>query len=536
MPINNNEKRFVCSLADISLPYTVPSDEAVAKAVSNAGRNRPDKAFVSRKAVDARKKNDIRFVYTVRLEWENGLGSGDRAWLERRGFREVRDYAEPVGCGSETPEGRPVVVGFGPCGMFCALRLAQRGYRPIVIERGQPVARRVEDVERFRLTGVLDTESNVQFGAGGAGLFSDGKLTTRINDPRISSITEDFISFGADEGIRIAAKPHIGTDKLVLIAEAADRRITELGGEIIYGCRLDDIKLSGNKAVSAVTSKGEIKCGTIVIATGHSARDTYSMLRRRGFDLKNKPFSVGVRIEHRREFIDTALYGPHAGDPLLGAADYNFSLRRGEEAVYTFCMCPGGTVVAAASETGGVVVNGMSYSSRDGGNSNAAVAVSVSPADPIGFQRRLEETAYSLGGGRYFAPIQTFGAFESDLSSFDLGSVITSYNGPGVEKANLRKLFPEKISSFLIEGIHNFGTRLRGFDMPDAVLTAVESRTSAPFRIDRGQDLTSENADNVYPAGEGAGWSGGIMSSAADGVRVAEAIIRRFSPYCEDKE
>ncbi|MCR5263291.1 MAG: hypothetical protein K6D94_05415, partial [Clostridiales bacterium] len=467
----------VFSYPNVSLPFSEPAEEAVSRAIKAAGRYRPDTAVISRKAIDARKKNDIRFVYTVSLEWKSGLGEKAGRWLAEHGFREAPAAAEPIGCGSETLTGRPLIVGFGPCGMFCALRLAERGYRPVVIERGQPVAKRVEDVSRFRMTGVLDTESNVQFGAGGAGLFSDGKLMTRINDPRITSITEDFIKFGADEGIRIAAKPHIGTDRLAAVADAADKRIRDLGGEIIYGCRLDDIRISGGRAVSAVTTKGEMSCGPVVLATGHSARDTYSMLKQRGFALQNKPFSVGVRIEHKREFIDTAMYGAHAGDPLLGAADYNFSLRRGEEAVYTFCMCPGGTVVAAASETGGVVVNGMSYSSRDGENSNAAVAVSVSPEDPVGFQRRLEQEAYRLGGGGYAAPFQTFGAFEKGEPVFDLGKVTPSYNGNGTAKANIRQIFPERISSFLTEGIRYFGTKLRGFDASDAILTAVESRT-----------------------------------------------------------
>ncbi len=482
---------------------------------------------IFRRSVDTRRR-EITFVWSVAVEIARSLSESELNGIDAVELLES-DPLDGVTSGDEIMTERPVVVGFGPCGMFSALMLAEAGYRPIVIERGDNVLSRTQKVGRFFRDGILDTESNIQFGAGGAGTFSDGKLVTRINDARVGYVLRRLYSFGAPKEVLLHAKPHIGTDKLLGVVNNIAARITELGGEIRYNTRLDGIEMRNGKAVAVKTQNGEIPCSTVILAIGHSARDTYYYLKSAGFKLVPKPFSVGVRIEHLREDIDRAIYGKYAGDPRLGSAEYALSKRIGEDCVYTFCMCPGGEVVAAASEEGGVVTNGMSRYKRDGRNSNAAIAVNVMPeGDPIEFQRDLERRAYELGGRDYSAPIMTVGDFMRKTSGRKPSRVTPTYRKGKVREANLRKLFPERINSMLEVGIKDFNNKIDGFASPSAILTGVESRTSAPLRIMRNEALVADGFDNIYPCGEGAGYAGGITSAAVDGIRVAEEIIKRY--------
>ena len=487
---------------------------------------------VYRRSVDVR-HGKISFVYSVLVESIAEVSETELLALDSAVLTEA-DPLDGIVRGDEVSEHRPVIVGFGPCGMFCALLLAEAGYRPIVIERGDNVLTRSQRVGIFLREGVLDTESNVQFGAGGAGTFSDGKLVTRINDIRTGYVIKRLYSLGAPAEILTQAKPHIGTDKLLSVVANADRRIRELGGEILYRTRFEGtLSDPSGRVVGVRTTSGDIACSQLVIAIGHSARDTVSGLRESGFEVVSKPFSVGVRIEHLRSDIERAVYGSYAGDKRLGAAEYALSRREGEECVYTFCMCPGGEVIAAASEEGGVVVNGMSRFRRDGINSNSALVVAVQPqGDPIEFQRRLERKAFELGGGNYVAPVQTVGDFLKGKSGTTPSRVLPTYRGGAVREADLRKLFPKNVNTMLERGLRYFNGRLEGFASPTAVMTGVESRTSSPVRVLRSESLTAVGFDNVYPAGEGAGYAGGITSAAVDGIRVAEAIISRYKP-CE---
>ncbi len=487
-----------------------------------------DKA-IFRRSVDTRHKT-ITVVYSVSLICGHDYDKEELDALDCAVFEEG-DPLSSLSSGDEASGGRPLVVGFGPCGMFAALILAEKGYRPIVIERGDNVMARAGKVGRFFKTGELDTETNIQFGAGGAGTFSDGKLVTRINDIRTRYVLERFLEFGAPADILRNAKPHIGTDKLLGIVSGIDRRIRELGGEIYYNTKLEKIEISSGKALSVQTNNGDIPCGQIILAIGHSARDTYEYLMRSGFSVIPKPFSVGLRIEHLREDIEKAVFKDEAGNPRLGHAEYALSKRVGDIGVYTFCMCPGGEVIAAASEDGGVVTNGMSRFKRDGRNSNAAIAVSVSPEDPIAFQRSLERAAFELGGGGYRAPIQTVGDFLCGKHGTEPTRVSPTYMGGNVRTADLSKLFPKNISDMLKLGIESFDKSIKGFASPDAVLTGVESRTSSPVRIMRGEGMNALGFDNIYPCGEGAGYAGGITSASVDGIRCAEAIIRRYAPF-----
>lgn len=488
--------------------------------------------YIFRRSVDTRHKT-VTVVCSVAVVTDKVIPAEKLAALGCA----VLDEGDPMDGlvpGGEISDGRPVIVGFGPCGMFAALILAEMGYRPIVIERGDHVLARAAKVRHFLSTGELDTETNIQFGAGGAGTFSDGKLVTRINDRRCRYVLERFAQFGAPREILMNAKPHIGTDRLLGVVAGIDSRIRELGGEIRYNTKLTGISVSGGKAAAAVTDSGEIKCGQLILATGHSARDTYAYLMNSGFAVVPKPFSVGVRIEHLRKDIERAIFRGEAGNPKLGHAEYTLSKRVGSECVYTFCMCPGGEVIAAASEEGGVVTNGMSRFRRDGVNSNAAIAVSVAPDDPIGFQRRLERAAFETGGGGYAAPVQTVGDFLSGKHGTEPSRIRPTYMNGNVKTADLAALFPENITKMLKLGIKSFDANIAGFSVPDAVLTGVETRTSAPVRVLRGENMTAVGYDNIYPCGEGAGYAGGITSAAVDGIKCAETVISRFRP-CEDR-
>ncbi len=537
---------------NIVLPFDEPSEYAIEQAVSAVEailhRRPAGGGHIYKKSVDARRRDAIKFVYTASV-----TGDFTPAELEVLAAAGIVPLdvgePEPVAPGDERLSARPVVIGFGPCGMFCALALAGRGYRPLVLERGSDVDARVQAVERFSAGGEFDPACNVQFGAGGAGTFSDGKLVTRINDRLCRYVLRRLHEFGAPEEILVAAKPHIGTDRLRAVVAALRDEIIRLGGEIVFDCRADRFIFSPDGAVRAVvcmrTRPGAetaetltFDCGALVLATGHSARDVYKYLAGENFTLATKPFSVGVRIEHLRADVDAALYGAHAGDPRLGAAEYAYSKRWDDgSAVYTFCMCPGGEVIAAASEPGGMVVNGMSHSAREGVNSNAALVASIDPApgrplDAVEFQRKLERATYDAAAdaGEFFAPCQTAGDFLDGRVTTKFGRVKPTYRGGRVALRDLSAILPREICERIRAGILDFGRRSRFFGTRDALLTGVETRTSAPLRIMRGEDFVAPGRHNVYPCGEGAGYAGGITSAAVDGLRVAEALVRRYAP------
>lgn len=515
-----------------------PDEKALSFASSRLRRESifPKGASVAKKSIDARKKGDIFFLYSVAVETEKPVGAKKMTALDAV---ELKESHLDVTFGDQTLDAPPVVVGFGPCGMFHALLLAENGYRPIVLERGGNVVERQAAVNAFYQTGILDPEQNIQFGAGGAGTFSDGKLITRINDPKCSYVLERLCEFGAPREILTCAKPHIGTDLLMGIVDRIADRITGLGGRIEYHTKLIGMRTdSSGKVIAAVTNRGEIPCGTLTLAPGHSSRDTYLWLMNRGIAVEPKAFSVGVRIEHLQQRISEALYGDFA--PLLPPGEYGLSKRIGERGVYSFCMCPGGVVVAATSEEGAVVTNGMSYHARDGRNANSALAVSVFPSDvggtpasAVAFQQSLEQAAYRAGGANYHAPLQTVGDFLSGKSGNEPTDVQSTYmGGDHFTLCDLHQVLPPFVTSMLETGIQDFGKKISGFDCPSALLTGVESRTSAPLRILRKPDGVAFEHDNFYPAGEGAGYAGGITSAAVDGIHSALAIMRKYKPVC----
>lgn len=517
--------------------------EAVRKKLNSSGISLGSRRLdVSKKSVDARKKDDIRLVYSVAVSGEP-FSDKERAKLERLGARRIRKDDLTFEYGSEEMTARPLVVGMGPAGIFCALILAEKGYKPIIIDRGDGVYDRVAALERFYTAHILDTESNVQFGAGGAGTFSDGKLVTRINDPICSFVLDTFARFGAPEEIKIKAKPHIGTDVLRGVIDRMLAHIENLGGEVRYRCRLDGLYERADGSVVARTTKGDINASAVVLALGHSARDTYKTLIEDQFDIIAKPISVGVRIEHKRSFIEEALYGDFAGHPNLGAAEYAISDTKGERGVYTFCMCPGGEVMAATSEEYGVAVNGMSYYKRDGENSNSAVLVSVGVEDiepidgnlalgAIEFQRKIERAAYAAGGGDYAVPVQTVGDFLGGRSGSEPTYVLPTYmGGTNYRTASMDEVLPAFVCKSLRYGLDSFDKKIKGFASPTALLSGAETRTSSPLRILRGENMTALGKKSIYPCGEGAGYAGGITSAAVDGVKTAMAIIGRYKPF-----
>lgn len=492
-----------------------------------------------KRSIDARKRDDVKLVWTVLVESLSPLSA---SVCQKGELRALKSAELDFSCGNENLSAPPLVVGMGPAGMFAALLLARRGYRPILIDRGDCVEERAEAVERFRLTGVLDAESNVQFGAGGAGTFSDGKLVTRVHDPRCQLVLETFCHFGAPKEILTLAKPHIGTDVLRDVVSGLLSEIERLGGRVIYRCRLLDFEERQGGEIVAHTSAGDLCVGAVILAVGHSARDTYKQLIADQFAIEAKPISVGVRVEHLQEDIDRALYGDFAGHPRLGPAEYTLSDTRTERGVYTFCMCPGGEVVAAASEHEGLVVNGMSYHARDGKNANAAVLVSVGTKDfepingnlalgAIEFQRRIERNAFRAGGGAYVAPVMRVDEFLHGKRMSECERISPSYRDGMVKSADFREVFPSFVTDSLRYALNSFGGKIEGYDAPDAILTAAETRTSAPLRILRDPEtLTAIGHPLVYPCGEGAGYAGGITSAAIDGIRIAEAIMGRFAP------
>ncbi len=528
-------------LTGIKAPFDASDEEILRIASMRMKRSHISTAGlhfrIYKKSLDARHRGDIRCVCSVLVTAPAGgsipVGQGVSEKLGAKPFVQ----AEPeIVKGTEPLSARPLVVGMGPAGLFAALMLAEQGYAPVLIDRGDDVAARAAATERFRTLGVLDTESNIQFGAGGAGTFSDGKLVTRVNDPLCNYVLSRLVAFGAPAEIEQKAKPHVGTDILRVVVDNILTRITRLGGSVCYRTKLEDLTLT-NEGVRVRTSKGELCAGVLLLGIGHSARDTFEMLMSRGLSMCVKPFSVGVRIEHLRADIDRALYGELAGHPALGPAEYTLSDTTGERGVYTFCMCPGGEVVAAASEKGGVVVNGMSVHARDGLNSNAAVAVSVQPEDvggtvegAIAFQREIERAAYRAGGEDYAAPVQTVGDFLADQTGTEPTRVLPTYGGGRVRVADLRGVLPPMITSSLARGLASFDKKISGFAASDAVLTGAETRTSSPLRILRGEDRTALGMERIYPMGEGAGYAGGITSAALDGLRTALCVMARYCP------
>jgi len=529
-------------LTEIKLPLDHPEVDLHAAILTRLGV--PDADLIGfsvfRRGYDARRKHDIHFVYTVDCTVRNEAATLKRLKKDRNvtvtpdmSYRFVA--RAPAGL-----EERPVVIGMGPCGLFAGLILAQMGFRPIILERGKAVRERTQDTWGLWRKGKLNPESNVQFGEGGAGTFSDGKLYSQIKDPgyRGRKVLTEFVEAGAPPEIVYVSKPHIGTFKLVSMIERMRAQIIALGGEIRFSARVDDLEIERDaegqgQVTGVVLADGErLASRHVVLAVGHSARDTFYTVHARGVQVEAKPFSIGFRVEHPQSLIDQARFGPFAGHPQLGAADYKLVHHCSNgRSVYSFCMCPGGTVVAATSEEGRVVTNGMSQYSRNERNANAALVVGITPddypGDPLAgieFQRRWEEAAFHAGGDSYAAPAQKVGDFIAGRPSTELGTVVPSYT-PGIRLTDLSSCLPEFAITAIREALVAFGKQIQGFDMNDALLTGVETRTSSPIRIRRDrQSYQSLNTRGLYPAGEGAGYAGGILSAAVDGIEVAEAV------------
>lgn len=489
---------------------------------------------IFKKAIDARKKDAIKWVYTI------DLTTTKDAWLidKKRAIKAPELKYQYVTPGQEKLKHRPVVVGSGPCGMFAGLILAQMGYKPLIIERGKDVEKRVEDVQAFWEKGIFDPNSNVQFGEGGAGTFSDGKLTTQIKNVRCHKVLEELAQAGAPKEITYKNKPHVGTDILRTVVKNIREEIIRLGGEYRFETCLTGMEVVNGKLQAIKLNDTErLETEVCVLALGHSARDTFEMLHELQLEIEQKPFAMGMRIEHLQEWINEGQYGEAAKSGYLGAAEYKLVHHASNgRAVYTFCMCPGGYVVASASEEGMVVTNGMSEYSRDGRNANSAVLVNVTPEDfgsthPLAgmyMQRRFEELAYTLGGENYNAPCQKVGDFLANNVSEVLGEVTPTYT-PGVRFVNMREALPKFMGDAVSEALVAFGKKIKKFDHADALLTGFETRSSSPIRMKRDEDYLC-NIQGIYPAGEGAGYAGGITSAGVDGIEVAEAIITKYAP------
>ncbi|QYD68245.1 NAD(P)/FAD-dependent oxidoreductase [Paraburkholderia edwinii] len=532
-------------LSEVKLPLDhAPSDleTAIRARLADLGvtANGLVRYTVFRRAHDARKRSDIRLTYIVDVEVKDEATVRTRlAGKPHCGLTPDMTYRFVAKAAAHTVALRPVVIGMGPCGLFAGLILAQMGFQPIIIERGKAVRERTKDTFGLWRKAVLNPESNVQFGEGGAGTFSDGKLYSQIKDPNHygRKVLDEFVKAGAPENILYLSRPHIGTFRLVSMVEKMRATIQALGGEVRFQTRADDIEIDQGKVRSLKLSNGEaLRCDHVVLAVGHSARDTFQMLHDRGVYMEAKPFSLGFRIEHPQGLIDRSRFGKFAGHKQLGAADYKVVHHcRNGRSVYSFCMCPGGTVVAATSEPGRVVTNGMSQYSRAERNANAGIVVGITPEDypggplaGVAFQRKWEERAFELGGGDYRAPGQLVGDFIAGRPSTSLGSVVPSFK-PGVRPTDLRSALPDYVIEAIREALPQIDKRIAGFAMHDAVLTGVETRTSSPVRIRRRDDYQSINVDGLYPAGEGAGYAGGIYSAAIDGIEVAQALALKLT-------
>jgi uncharacterized FAD-dependent dehydrogenase len=489
---------------------------------------------IFRRGHDARKKNAISLIYTLDVEVRNEAEVGKKL----KGNRQVTSTPDTsyrfVAQAPPNLTARPVVIGAGPCGIFAALILAQMGFRPIILERGKEVRERTKDTFGLWRKRELQPESNVQFGEGGAGTFSDGKLHSQVKDPHHygRKVLTEFVKANAPPEILYVSKPHIGTFRLVQVVEHMRASIEALGGEFRFQSKVDDLEIAAGRVSAVLLASGErIAADHVVLAVGHSARDTFHMLHDRGVYVEAKPFSLGFRIEHPQSLIDRCRFGANAGNPILGAADYKLVHHCSNgRSVYSFCMCPGGTVVAATSEPGRVVTNGMSQYSRNERNANSGIVVGITPADypghplaGIAFQRMWETRAYELGGNNYDAPGQLVGDFIAKRPSTEFGSVLPSYK-PGVRLGELDAALPDYAIAAIREALPAFDKQIKGFAMQDAVLTGVETRTSSPIRIKRNEQFQSLNTRGLFPAGEGAGYAGGIMSAAIDGIKVAEAV------------
>ena len=517
---------------NIKLNIDQPKEQAVKQAVKKLklSQNEIADTFIHKVSVDAR--GQIKFVYSVGVNLvdtakENNFAGKDKdIQIKQKQPLVIQQGNQELSC-------RPVICGLGPAGLFCALVLARQGFCPIVLEQGEDVDTRTKTVKNFENTAKLNTQSNIQFGEGGAGTFSDGKLTTRIGDSRCEFVTDTLVQFGAPQEIKHIAKPHIGTDLLVNVIKNIRNEIIRLGGEVRFCTKLTDITVKNNQVYSVDTTNGQIGTSVLVMATGHSARDTFFMLKDKALLMEAKPFSVGVRIESLQKDIDKGLYHSLAGHPALPKGEYQLSHNTKGRGVYTFCMCPGGNVVAAASEENTVVVNGMSLHARNGENANSALVVSVTPDDfggdftkAIQFQRQLETKAFKMGGSNYKAPAQTVDNFLNNKAGINIGKVTPTYP-LGVTECNMADLFPDEITKELKNAMPALNRKLNGFAAADSIITGVETRTSSPVRILRNESYQS-NVAGVYPCGEGAGYAGGIISAAVDGVRVAQQICSQY--------
>ena len=524
-------------LTEIKLPLN-HDENAINAAILGKLNIKPEQLHsvtVFKRGFDARKKTDIQLIYTLDIEVAN------EAALLQQFAKDPHVKPAPdtrykfVAQAPVQLTERPIVIGLGPCGLFAGLLLAQMGFKPIILERGKEVRERTKDTFGFWRGKELNPESNVQYGEGGAGTFSDGKLYSQVKDPKHygRKVMSEFVAAGAPDEIMYVSKPHIGTFKLVAMVEKMRANIIALGGEIRFSSRVDDLHIDNGQLTGLTLSNGEqLHSKHIVLAVGHSARDTFQMLYDKGVYVEAKPFSIGFRIEHEQSMIDECRFGPNAGNPILGAADYKLVHHCSNgRSVYSFCMCPGGTVVAAASEHGGVVTNGMSQYSRHERNANSAIVVGIDPQRDypghplagIALQRKLEQQAFKLGGENYHAPAQLIGDFLSGKPSTELGDVKPSYT-PNIKLTDLALALPEFAVAAIREAIPAFDKQIKGFAKADGLLTGVETRTSSPICIKRGADYQSVNVKGLYPAGEGAGYAGGILSAGIDGIKVAEAV------------